>query len=700
MTRLIRTIRLTLFVFAATFVHISAILNAAEPTTTPATTPTTIDPAEPGAGTPAATSSSTAQQSFNLYAMPLGPVSLKEMEKGVRKFIFSDDGSRCAVVVDKGSRQSVYVDGQPGKVYQVTSLLKFSPDNQRVAYVAKNENDKAVVVVDGSESPPYDKVLFLQFSPVGHRLVYIARRGNQEFVVDDGKEGPPCNNLTFSPEDEDAGPPIRFSPDGKRLAYILGTSSEGNINLPNSFKMMVDGRQSPVYRRVSSPLFSPDSKHIAYVVGGMMDPKQLVYDGAVDKKSYAVIERFQFSDDGKHYLYVGRAKDGYQVVIDGKEGPRGDEIRDIAISPDCQRIAYVGILRTGTGRDRKAQTYVVENGKPTEVKGKTCGNLHFSADSKQLIYTLQGESGKFAVVTDGVESESFDRDNDKLAASDSVLATREFNTADGKHVAKVVRTKDSLLQTVIDDKPVVRFCLSEDGQHYAFASNTGQRGGAGREERSARWETVGHVTFDGKQSPSCADISDLAISPDGKHVAYVEGAGHETCRVVVDALAGPTFDTIVQQTRPQVIKRPELIVGTEDREIKDKERKENQRSSPPATVPEPKLIKFLDDGALDFVGVKDGTLYRCRYSAKTLASVPPFEEVVEKTPVKEQPGLQDAHSATPEDQKTSQQNPLVQRLTSFLGMRDGPQAVLKVVHPKPLVVSDPITWGPASNPKK
>jgi hypothetical protein len=65
---------------------------------------------------------------------------------------------------------------------------------------------------------------------------------------------------------------LSVSPDGRRVAYAIGKGAglAGLVLQPlfmgkaGSFRMVVDGRESPEYVGVSLPRFSPDGSRVAY----------------------------------------------------------------------------------------------------------------------------------------------------------------------------------------------------------------------------------------------------------------------------------------------------------------------------------------------------------------------------------------------------------------------------------------------------
>ena len=75
----------------------------------------------------------------------------------------------------------------PSKAFR-TGAPQFSPEGRRLAYAALRSG-KWFVVVDGAEGRPYDDIHNLQFTADGSHYVYTARRGAKYFVVADGAEG-------------------------------------------------------------------------------------------------------------------------------------------------------------------------------------------------------------------------------------------------------------------------------------------------------------------------------------------------------------------------------------------------------------------------------------------------------------------------------------------------------------------------------
>ena len=113
----------------------------------------------------------------------------------------SADCRRVAYVARAGMKQVVVVDGQEWKHYDKIEKrsLVFSPDSQRVAYVARvwawvlgfiPVGERHVVVIDGQEGSKYDGIIpsaekwgVIFDSP--HQLHYIAHKGNEFYLVEE-----------------------------------------------------------------------------------------------------------------------------------------------------------------------------------------------------------------------------------------------------------------------------------------------------------------------------------------------------------------------------------------------------------------------------------------------------------------------------------------------------------------------------------
>jgi len=109
---------------------------------------------------------------------------------------FSPDSKQIAYVIhhisnisNKGSQDTLILDGKDIGKYDVIDALTFSPDSKKIAYVA-TENATDSVVVGGTKGRNYDQILTsysqskIQFdSP--DSLHYLARDGGKIYLVEE-----------------------------------------------------------------------------------------------------------------------------------------------------------------------------------------------------------------------------------------------------------------------------------------------------------------------------------------------------------------------------------------------------------------------------------------------------------------------------------------------------------------------------------
>jgi len=619
--------------------------------------------------------------------------------------IITDGGTRTFLAVPKGSRVQAYIDGQPGSlvnaipVKQVQPMGKaagagtsgspqFSADQKRVAYVVGLDSGKQAVVVDATQSPEYasDAPIQLFFAPVGHHFAYVvgAQNGSNSFVVDDGKVG-----LIYQGIASEA-----FSPDGKHFAYVGTTPSKAPTPLevqagkkqPQNECVVLDGVEQQHFAKIEPPLFSHDGQHIAYLAG--IDQLNGHTRAVVDNRegpAYAGVRDLVLSDDGSRFAYVatkvfpkketraGITSDQsyrYDVVVDnGKEDPADDtgpnQIQHLCMSRDGRRIAYVAVIfPQPVGA---SHVTIVDNGKPSQQYG-SCLSQHISPDGKNLVSIVSGAQGaivlvngqefgpfvstlsepvfseegghwaccistgeqKFAILEDGKTialtgiapgTLSFQPGTDQLmmkttTANNSMPVTFEVKgdaiaaadvpaaiaySPNHQHMARVFTTgygtSEAKQKIAIDGQApsdakyagVQSLAVSDDGKHVAYiGAYPGENG-----------KSLTHAIYDGIEGPGYWGIKDLALSPDGKHVAYVaqksNGHGIDTY-AVIDGVEGPVFQDVL-------IDGPLTGQGI-------------------SANNDFRQVRFAADGSLHFFPVMNGQLYRAWYPADSFNGLP------------------------------------------------------------------------------
>jgi len=363
--------------------------------------------------------------------------------------VVSSDGQRFAYkVMTDAHLFSIVLDGVVGKAYEAIAPAQpvFSPDGKQLSYIAdvKPSPDKSeqCIVTNGVEGKSYASIWpWLKYSPDGKHLFYAASKTGKIFspgisgislgVVLDGVEGKeyPFNGGSM-PQQQ-----VTFSPDGKRLAFVVWKGKES--------RAVVDGVEGPSYDDIRSLVFSSDSKKVAFfatrghqrmvVVNGMEGPSfdlpspgvaeepiifspdsnHFAYRALVGKKYRAVLDGTQgkeytsidlgtgFSPDGGHFAYsaqVGDAPPSFCVVVDKVEGKSYVSVSPPVFSPDGHRIAYWA--------QAERKTMVVVDGVEGEAFGRPAVGPVFSPDGRHVAYAAQRSQADpyQVIVVDGVES--------------------------------------------------------------------------------------------------------------------------------------------------------------------------------------------------------------------------------------------------------------------------------------------------------
>lgn len=105
---------------------------------------------------------------------------------------YSEDGARWGMVVGRGTRRWVLVDGEKGPEFEDVFAQGpfFSPGGAHVAYFVK-QGTAAALMLDGREAVRMDKIIGpgLSFSADGRHWALAGRRGDAWHLVLDGEQG-------------------------------------------------------------------------------------------------------------------------------------------------------------------------------------------------------------------------------------------------------------------------------------------------------------------------------------------------------------------------------------------------------------------------------------------------------------------------------------------------------------------------------
>lgn len=348
---------------------------------------------------------------------------------------------------------------------------------------------------------------------------------------------------------------VAFSPDGRRVGF--GVEKDGQA------RAVIDGQPESPYENVSVVAFSPSGKH--YYYGGKRDGKwHLVEDGKeiaelgsltslvqgtglheIGPGSISVIGwsslAIWFATETDNYMVLcykdstGRVfKDGKWLPVDfrsfwheGMAFSRNGQHYCFAVSPAGSRSAhmytdgemgqsgYDGIdsatyLQPGDRlvyRAKRGNTWsFVSTDKSLEDYGATEGTIIASKDRQHFAVLVDAAGGQQAVVVDGRKGPAFPKVD---------WAYSGFLSRPGS------------------------FTWSRDCSSYAYAIHTSA--GKSPDEEKAPMAVV----HNGKRLKPHTELraTSIALSPDGKHVAYAAKVGEEWA-VVVDQTAGQSFEDV------------------------------------------------------------------------------------------------------------------------------------------------------------
>lgn len=400
-----------------------------------------------------------------------------------------------------------------------------------------------LIVHETSLGPRSSHIVRLTFATsASYRPAYIVKTARGEAVVVDGVvcrmyESIPRTVLT------EAGitPPIRFSPDGKRVAYVARSKDKSFV--------VVDGAEGSPFDRipVGAPVFSPDSRRVAYIAEKAGKHAVVVIDGVQGPTFDWISETYpRFTRDGRHLIYTAHRGERSVIVVDGKEVDEGEYLGTPVYSDSGERIAYV--KKTGD-----TWSVVVDGvaGPPYRSIGN---NLVFSRDGRHFLY--RGGDSLDYVVVDGVQSKGYGTIQEN---------SYEFSR-DGSHVAFVAHEGRQALW-VLDGTEGVPYewvssdaAFSPDGRRLTYVAQIGSKRVVvigSREGESfddiptfPRFAADGRVVYVAKRgtqqyvvvdttATAFDEINDASVTSAGHLVVVSKRAG--MWRLIIDGVEGKPY---------------------------------------------------------------------------------------------------------------------------------------------------------------
>jgi len=263
----------------------------------------------------------------------------------------------------------------------------------------------------------------------------------------------------------------------------------------------VDGVQHFPISHSRVRTFSPDSRHFAYIVRNEEDEVKRESDGTSTRPRY-----------------------DYFVVIDGK--PAGklytsyvdvrDGLNKLQFSADSSTWSCIAMKSWNP-----EQHVVVINGREEQAVENPDTKVLFSPAGANYAYETSGlviSSGKSLGPYSSVNNLQFSGDGQHLG----FLAERKDRNGEGGEAFLVI---DGVEKPLAKDETGYRLMMNSNGIPLVYATRKGAKG---------------RIYLDGKPGPNFEDTTDIALSPDGAHVAYVGRSGKQY-HVVFDENVWPDY---------------------------------------------------------------------------------------------------------------------------------------------------------------
>lgn len=425
-----------------------------------------------------------------------GPVA-EEQYKGNNPYVVSPRGGRLAVVLLKGSRAVVIVDGVEG------------PKFDDIIVPSANAIDMRPVWKASQQGAPWPSPGLVTFSSDGKRYAYIGRLAQEWVIMADGKEvvrvpmaGTAAVNAGFGQLRED----IRLAftgDDGKHLMFARSVF-EG-------YELWVDGQRMPAFFQSGGggtegtvdPVSSRDGSRFAYA--GLADKKRvLIVDG---KPAGYLGGELQFSADGKVLYAINRENPSEHVALaNGRPVARAPQIAQIYAAPAGNRLIAVAA-------DASGKYYCIVDGKKVDATesvlapGATVPVVIFSPDGQRYAVPVFAGPQECYVVVDGKRGQRYEGlipvapEQSMGFSPDSKRFAYIANTG-GKSFVVVDGESDGFATS-----PFASFMFSPDGKRVAV---WGQR------------QTGPALYIDGKaeRTTDMPNFATFQFSPDGRRYAY------------------------------------------------------------------------------------------------------------------------------------------------------------------------------------
>jgi Tol biopolymer transport system component len=159
----------------------------------------------------------------------------------------------------RNGKEFIVVGKQEHDPFDAVTYPFFSPDETKVAYLAKSGNKWHLMIENEKVASDYDDLpaytysrWFMEFSPDSSKIAFSAKKEDKFLLAVYGGTDEPATEYEVS------GRPS-FSPDSSKVAYIVRQKDGAKS------AVIVNGKQGPMFDRAyTRPVFSDDGTKVAY----------------------------------------------------------------------------------------------------------------------------------------------------------------------------------------------------------------------------------------------------------------------------------------------------------------------------------------------------------------------------------------------------------------------------------------------------
>lgn len=388
----------------------------------------------------------------------------KQPQAQMFQVVFSERGNAVAYKAERGGSTVVVLNGKAvGRTFKGVGPVVLSPNGQRYAYTATDDNNIWHLVTDTSEDIVYHHIGDPVFSADSRHIAYVASANEDWYVAVDNKQNKGGKYAYDQPV---------FSSDGSKLAYIE--------NIDDSNKKLhisdLDFNDICVVDSVAAALvISPDKKRVAVVVA-KNKKKQLVQirfdqpDVLIAGPWYDSISKPNFGADEHSITYAaGKGKVRYIVLNDREERIPDAAAQEPIISFDLKTVGAILFHKPEELSYYQAFAQQKTAGKRyNEIEGPA-----YSKDGSLYTYAARKGNNWFAVVN-GIEGPPFDRVVPPLIAPDGKQLIYRARK-DGKRFVVVADVTGKTIRQLPVFEQVFQPVFSPDGKSFGYGVKDGNK---------------------------------------------------------------------------------------------------------------------------------------------------------------------------------------------------------------------------------